>query len=108
MTPSSLKELSEDKLKSIQSYYGKFLSIDERENLVTDITKWKKKYKNVALQDKPKSVFMAFSECNAQTFPILHKVFINYLLQLHGSTYIMRTMFFYSKSSEVVDKIIHD
>ena len=45
LIPISLRELNENQLKSIQDYYGKFLSIDEREDLVTDIIKWKKKYK---------------------------------------------------------------
>ena len=78
LIPISLTELSEDQLKSIQDY-GKFLSIDEREDLVTDVMKWKKKYKNVAMQDKPKSVTLALSECSPQTFPVLRKVFIIYL-----------------------------
>ena len=61
LTPIPLGELSEDKLKSIQGYYGKFLSIDERKDLITDIIKWKKKYENVVLQDKPKvSLFGTF------------------------------------------------
>ena len=85
LTPFSLEEHTEDKLKSIQGYYGKFLGSDEGEDLVTDITKWKKKYENVALQDKPKSVSLALSECSAQTFPVLHKVFIIYLTTPVGS-----------------------
>ena len=79
LIPISLRELSEHQLKSIQDYYGKFLSIDEREDLVTDIMKWKKKYENVAMQDKPKSVTLALSECSPQTFQVLRKVFIIYL-----------------------------
>ena len=44
LVPVSLVELNENQLKSIQEYYGKFLSVDEREDLVTDVMKWKKKY----------------------------------------------------------------
>ena len=71
-----MRELSENQLKSIQDYYGKFLSIDERENLVTDIMKWKKKYEKVAMQDKRKSVTLVLFECSRQTFAVLLKVFI--------------------------------
>ena len=43
LIPISLRELSEDQLKSIQDYYGKFvISVDEREDHVTYIMKWKK------------------------------------------------------------------
>ena len=52
---------------------------------ITDIIKWKKKYKKVALQDKPKYVSLALSECSAQTFPVLRKVFIIYLATPVGS-----------------------
>ena len=82
---SSLRKLIEDQLKSIQDFYGKFLSVDEREDLGTDIMKWKKKYENVALQDKLKSFSLALFECSPQTFPVLHKFFIIYQATPVGS-----------------------
>ena len=85
LIPTSLGKCSEDQLQLISGYYGKFLSADEREDLVTDITKWKKKYENVPLQDKPKSVSSTLSECSPQTFPVLHKVFVIFLTTPVGS-----------------------
>ena len=85
LIPISLRDISEDQLKSIQDYYGKFLSLNEREDLVTDIMKWKKKYENVAQQEKPKSISLALSDCSPQTFPVLHKLFIIYLATPVGS-----------------------
>ena len=85
LLPISLGDLNGDKVKDIQGYYGKFLSVNEREDLVTDITKWKKKYENIPQQAKPKSVLLALSECSAQTFPILRKVFTIYLATPVGS-----------------------
>ena len=41
LIPLSLGELCKEKLKYIQDYYGKFLSVNEREDLVTDIMEWK-------------------------------------------------------------------
>ena len=85
LVPFSLKDLSEDQLKSIQDYYGNFLTVGEREDLVMDITKWKKKYENVAMADKPKTVSVALSECSSQTFQVLHKLLIIYLATPVGS-----------------------
>ena len=67
------------------------LSVDEREDLVTDIMKWKKKYENVLLQDNPKSFSLVLFECSPQTFPVLHKVFIIYLATSVGSVLCERS-----------------
>ena len=61
------------------------LTVGEREDLVMDITKWKKKYENVAMADKPKTVSVALSECSSQTFQVLHKLLIIYLATPVGS-----------------------
>ena len=58
LIPVLLGELNDDNLKNILGFYGKFLSVDEKEDLFTDTAKWKK-YEYVALQDKHKSVSLS-------------------------------------------------
>ena len=75
LTPFALEELNEDKL-----------SIDEREDLITDITKWKKKY-NI-MKYCTASLNWHFFECSAQTFPVLHKVFLmDQLVAYHANDF---------------------
>ena len=50
--------------------------MDEKEELVTNITKWKKKYESITLEDRPKSVSVALSECSAQTFSVLQTIYL--------------------------------
>lgn len=37
------------------------------------------------LQERPKTVSLAFSQCSAQTFPVLHKIYTTFLTTPVGS-----------------------
>ena len=80
LVPVLLEKLT---IKIYPRLLWKFLSVDERANLVNEVMKWKKNYENVA--DKPKSVALALSEYSPQTFPVLRKIFIIYLATPVGS-----------------------
>ncbi len=72
-------------MDSLKGYYKKFLSNEEKENLATEIMKWKKCYEGKAIRDRPKSAISAFSNCSPQTFPTLYKIFTIFLTTAVGS-----------------------
>ncbi len=70
LVPTFFPQLSQDKIDSLESY-----NYEEKENLATEITKWRKCYERMTIQKRPKSAISAFADCSPQTFPTLHKIF---------------------------------
>ena len=64
MIPSCLSQLTEHKVESLHSFYGKFLSIEENENLAIEVTKWKKFCQGFPAQEKHKNTAVTLSVCN--------------------------------------------
>ena len=85
LVPVHLPQLSQDHIDSLEYYYGKYLTSGEKENLATEVLKWKKCYEGKAIKERPKSCTSAFSNCSSQTFPILHKIFTIFLTTPVGS-----------------------
>ena len=84
LVPSCLSQLSQDKVESIEHFYGKFLTY-EKETLATELIKWKKCYEAIPLQELPKNITSAYSKCSPQVFPTLHKIFTIFLTTPVGS-----------------------
>ena len=80
-----MSQLSQDRVHSLESYYRKVLTYEEKENFAIEVTKWKKSYEGMSLQERPKSATSAFSKCSPQTFPTLHKIFTIFLTTPVGS-----------------------
>ena len=85
LIPLYLPQLSQEKIDSLEGYYEKYLTYEEKENLVTEVIKWKKCYEGMTIQQRPKSATSAFSVCSPQTFPTLHKIFTIFLTTPVGS-----------------------
>ena len=69
----------------IISYYGKFLSLEEKTNFPVEIAKWKKLYESTLPSKRPDTACCALSECNLQSFPALNKLFTIFLTIPVGS-----------------------
>ena len=85
LIPKQLPSLSKKDVDNISTYYGKFLSCDERVSLETEIIRWKKKFENVAVQDRPETAATALSECTQQWFPALNRILNVFLTTPVGS-----------------------
>ena len=85
LIPLYLPQLSQDKIDSIEGYYGKFLTCEENERLNVEFAKWKKCYEGMSIQERPKTATSALSNCSPQTFPALHKIFVIFLTTPVGS-----------------------
>ena len=92
LVPFHLPQLSQENIDSLCSYYNKFLSYEEKEDLITDIMKWKKSYEEVSLQERPNTANSALASCSPQTFPTLHKVFTIFLTTPVGSVSCERSL----------------
>ena len=71
-----LSKLSNNKTDIITSYYGKFMSLEEKTNFPVEIAKWKKIYESVPTTKRPDTASCALSECNPQSFPTINKILI--------------------------------
>ena len=69
LIPLYLPQLSQDKIDSLEGYYGKFLTCEENEHLDVGVAKWKKCYEGMSIQERPKTATSALSNCSPQTFP---------------------------------------
>ena len=85
LIPHYLSQLDQSKIDSLLSYYVKFLAYEEKENLNTEILKWKKSFEGISLPERPKTASMALAVCSPQTFPTLHKIFTIFLTTPVGS-----------------------
>lgn len=85
LIPLYLPQLSQDKVDSLEDYYGKFITLEENEHLAVEVAKWKKCYEGMSIQVRQKSATLAFSNCSPQTFPALHKILAIFLTTPVGS-----------------------
>ena len=74
LIPLYLSKLSNNKTDIITSYYGKFMSLEEKTNFPVEIAKWKKIYESVSTKKRPDTASCALSECNPQSFPTINKI----------------------------------
>ena len=85
LIPQSLSKLSGDKIDMIKSYYGKFMSLQEKTGFPVEIAKWKKIYEPIPPRNRPDTARGALSECNMQSFPAINKVLTIFLTIPVGS-----------------------
>lgn len=85
LVPLCLSQLDQKKVALLQSFYGKFLTYEEKDSLPVEVTKWKKCYEGVSLQERPKCASSSLASCSPQSFPTLHKIFTIFLTTPVGS-----------------------
>lgn len=76
LIPLNLSKLSNSKIDMITSYYGKFMSLEEKTNFPVEIAKWKKIYESVSPIKRPDTASYALSKCSLQSFPAINKIFL--------------------------------
>ena len=67
-----LSKLSEEKIEAIKHFYNKYLTYEEKETLNTEITKWRKCYESVSLEEQPIKMQpsnISYSSQNFDNFP---------------------------------------
>ena len=78
-----MNDLSQERIDSLTEYFETFLTYEDKENLLTDVTKWKKYYEG--MEERPKSAIAAYQKCSPQIYPTLHKIFTIFLTTPVGS-----------------------
>lgn len=85
LIPAYLSKLNSSNIDMIVSYYGKFMSLEEKTNITVEIAKWKKVYESVSPKRRPDTASCALSECNPQSFPVINKILTIFLTTPVGS-----------------------
>jgi hypothetical protein len=62
----------------IKSYYGKYMSLEEKTGFPVEIVKWKKIYEPIPQKNRPDTAKGALVECNKQSFPAINNYIFNY------------------------------
>ena len=85
LVPIYLNGLTNEKVKALIDYYGKFLMFLERDGLETEICRWKQQFSAMLGKDKPKTANHALAQCSARFYPAINKILTIFLTVPVGS-----------------------
>ncbi|XP_028395696.1 52 kDa repressor of the inhibitor of the protein kinase-like [Dendronephthya gigantea] len=85
LVPVYLKTLTVAKLDDIKEFFGKFLTFTQLSGFDTEIVRWKQKFVDVPLKEKPKNACDAITKCDAAFYPAISKILTIFLTVPVGS-----------------------
>ena len=85
LVPTYLSGMTNEKVKSLMDYYGKFLTFLERASLETEICRWKQQFTAMLPKDKQKTANHALVQCSARFYPAINKILTIFLTVPVGS-----------------------
>jgi hypothetical protein len=72
--PVYLDRLTDSNKKDLKEFFGKYLTFCEENSLDSEIVRWKRKFADVPLKQKPKTACDAAAKCDATFYPVINKI----------------------------------
>ena len=85
LVPVYLDRLTDSNKKDLKEFFGKYLTFCEENSLDSEIVRWKRKFADVPLKQKPKTACDAAAKCDATFYPVINKILTIFLTIPVGS-----------------------
>ncbi|CAB4035405.1 Hypothetical predicted protein, partial [Paramuricea clavata] len=63
--------ITDSNKKDLKEFFGKYLTFCEENSLDSEIVRWKRKFADVPLKQKPKTACDAAAKCDATFYPVI-------------------------------------
>ena len=85
LVPLYFDRLTNSNKKDLKEFFGKYLTFCEENSLDSEIVRWKRKFADVPLKQKPKTACDAAAKCDATFYPAINKTVTIFLTIPVGS-----------------------
>ena len=85
LVPVYFDRLTDSNKKDLKKFFGKYLTFCEENSLDSEIVRWKRKFAEVPLKQKPKTACDAAAKCDATFYPAINKILTIFLTIPVGS-----------------------
>ena len=102
LVPVYLDRLTDLIKKDLKEFFARYLTFCKKNSLDSEIVRWKRKFANVPLKQKPKTACDAAAKCDATFYPAINKILTILLTVPVGSVCCERS-FFRTQALEIMD-----
>ena len=85
LVPVYLDRLTDSNKQDLKEFFGKYLTFCEENSLDSEIVRWKRKFVDVPLKQRPKTACEAAAKCVATFYPAINKILTIFLTIPVGS-----------------------
>ena len=85
LVPVYLDRLTDLNKKDLKKFFARYLTFCDKNSLDSEIVRWKRKFADVPLKQKPKTAWDAAAKCDATFYPAINKILTIFLTIPVGS-----------------------